>query len=116
MYCSGMVFFRNRRGNVHKIRVIDPLLHVKGRSDPPYLKMRVIFHPQFFKTQNFNQKAVYLRIHSKFQLNRSITAAVTVFQRKSIILFEGGVVTLNTVRNYLGCAQIKGVSPMNSFT
>ena len=38
------------------------------------------------------------------------------FQRKSIILFGTAIVTLNTVRNDLGWAQIKGVGAMNSFT
>ena len=54
-------------------------------------------------------------VHFKFQLNRTIFVPVTAFQRKSINHFGTAVVTLNTVRNDLGWAQIKGIGPIDSF-
>ena len=65
---------------------------------------------------NYIKEGCISAVDSKFQLNLTIIAPVTAFQRKSIIVFWTVVVTLNTVRNDLERAQIKDMGPMNRFT
>ena len=61
---------------------------------------------QFIKiTGTYITKKIILVVHSKFQLNRTIIALVTAFQRKSIILFGTAAVTLKTVQIDIGWAQ-----------
>ena len=59
---------------------------------------------KFKKNVTYIKKECILGAPFKFQLNKIIIAPVTAFQRKLINLFGTVVVTLNTVRIYLGIA------------
>ena len=75
--------------------------NIKGFFQKWPSKTKVPIMAIFQKSVTCIKKHGILRIHSKFQIPRTIIAPMTRFQRKPIILFGTTVVTLNSVQNYL---------------